>query len=95
MFAAPPVIETEVFARLPDSFREGDRRSDWLDVQRRGAPLDSFLEGPSFDRDGNLYYAVPGPGFPPPDDSTELRRFTADAALVSTSCRVITQVCPR
>ena len=55
MFAAPPVIETEVFARLPDSFREGDRRSDWLDVQRRGAPLDSFLEGPSFDRDGNLY----------------------------------------
>ncbi len=55
MFAPPTVIETEVFARLPESLRLKGRTSDWLDIQQRGAEMDSFLEGPSFDRDGNLY----------------------------------------
>ncbi len=55
MFAPPPVIETEVFARLPESLRLKGRKSPWLDIQQRGAEADSFLEGPSFDRDGNLY----------------------------------------
>lgn len=55
MFAPPPVIETQVFARLPEDRQYRGRRSEWLDVQLRGRPLGSFLEGPSFDRDGNLY----------------------------------------
>ncbi|MEQ8349584.1 MAG: SMP-30/gluconolactonase/LRE family protein [Sneathiellaceae bacterium] len=55
MFAPPPIVETEVFARLPEDSRRAGRRSEWLDVQMRGRPLDSFLEGPSFDRQGNLY----------------------------------------
>ena len=55
MFAPPTLIETEVFARLPESLRQKGRTSDWLDIQQRGAEMDSFLEGPSFDRDGNLY----------------------------------------
>ncbi len=55
MFAPPPVIETEVFARLPDKFRSPDKRSEWLEEQPRGNPCHSLLEGPSFDRDGNLY----------------------------------------
>ncbi len=55
MFAPPPVIETEVFARLPDNFRLKGQKSTWLEIQRRGVAADSFLEGPSFDRDGNLY----------------------------------------
>ncbi len=55
MFAAPPDIETRVFARIPDSYRIKGRPSPWIDAQRGGLPTDCFLEGPSFDRDGNLY----------------------------------------
>lgn len=54
MFAAPPTIDTEVFTRLPDTLRIRDQRTEWSDA-RGGPPLHSFLEGPSFDRDGNLY----------------------------------------
>jgi len=42
MFAAPPIIEPEVFATLPKEFRVKGRQ-------------DCFLEGPAFDRRGNLY----------------------------------------
>jgi gluconolactonase len=56
MFAPPQIIQTEVFARLPDKFRRRrDTQNSWAIVNRRGAPVDSFIEGPSFDRDGNLY----------------------------------------
>lgn len=50
MFAAPPVIQTEVFARVPDALRAKTN----VRLQS-GIPRDSFLEGPSFDRAGNLY----------------------------------------
>ena len=30
-------------------------RSAWADANRGGAPVDSFLEGPVFDANGNLY----------------------------------------
>jgi gluconolactonase len=50
MFAAPPVIKTEIFARVPDSLRELRNPR-----QQSGVPRDCFLEGPSFDRAGNLY----------------------------------------
>jgi gluconolactonase len=53
MFAPPPVIQTEVFARLPDlPMREPN---EWAAGQPRGMPAKSVLEGPSFDRDGNLF----------------------------------------
>jgi len=55
MFAPPQSIETQVFARLPDSFRRKDPANVWAMTNRRGIVADSFLEGPSFDRDGNLY----------------------------------------
>jgi gluconolactonase len=55
MFAAPPVLETTIFARVPESLSYAHRRSSWVDVLRDGAPTASFLEGPSFDRDGNLW----------------------------------------
>lgn len=55
MYAAPPVIQTRVFARIPDEFRIPDRRNTWIDVQRGGASTGCFLEGPSFDRNGNLF----------------------------------------
>jgi gluconolactonase len=55
MYAAPPIIETTVFARIPDKFRIRGRTNRWVDIQRGGAPTECFLEGPSFDREGNLY----------------------------------------
>lgn len=55
MFAPPPVIETDVFARVPEHFRIKGRTSKWAQVQRGGRPTPVFLEGPSFDRSGNLY----------------------------------------
>jgi hypothetical protein len=30
-------------------------RSDWADANRPGMPTGCFIEGPSFDADGNLY----------------------------------------
>lgn len=53
-FCAPPSVETTVFTRLPDHFR-APRRTAWADANRQGRLIDSFLEGPSFDRHGNLY----------------------------------------
>ena len=55
MFAAPPSVEAEVFAVIPDEFRRGDAPSDWAKVQLHGAASPVFLEGPAFDRDGNLW----------------------------------------
>src|ERR687898_3031974 len=53
-FAPPPRLETEVFTRLPDRFRR-PRRTAWSDTNRAGREVDSFLEGPAFDRQGRLY----------------------------------------
>lgn len=55
MYAAPPEIMTEVFTRLPDHLHHQGAPNDWVKVTRPGARLHSFLEGPSFDRAGNLY----------------------------------------
>jgi len=54
-YAPFPIVETEVFASLPDSLRRTGVASPWAEANRGGKPVDSFLEGPSFDRDGNLY----------------------------------------
>jgi gluconolactonase len=48
-FGPPPkVIETEIYSTLPEKFRGGASASP--SRKRR-----NFLEGPSFDREGNLY----------------------------------------
>jgi gluconolactonase len=51
----PLLIETEVFSAVPDQFRRKGVRSTWADANRPGQPTDCFIEGPSFDADGNLY----------------------------------------
>jgi len=53
-FSPPHVIPARVLTRLPDAFRK-KRPSPWGDANKPGEPIDSFLEGPSFDRAGNLY----------------------------------------
>ena len=47
-------IEARRFTSLPAKFRRR-RRTEWSDSNRQGAAVDSFLEGPSFDRKGDLY----------------------------------------
>ncbi len=54
MYAAPPVLETTVFAKVPAHLEISGRASDWLEARHHGRPT-SFLEGPSFDPEGNLY----------------------------------------
>jgi gluconolactonase len=50
----PRLIDTQVFSAVPAEFRR-NVRSAWADANRPGAPTDCFIEGPSFDADGNLY----------------------------------------
>ena len=78
MYQAPPSIDSRVFARIPDQYRVRDRRNRWIDVQRGGAPTDCFLEGPSFDRDGNLFVADYRHGIMVVDPRT---RLCADVAV--------------
>jgi gluconolactonase len=55
MFAPPERLKAEVFATIPERFLQRERTSEWARVQLHGAPAPVFLEGPSFDRDGNLW----------------------------------------
>ena len=50
----PRLIETKVFSAMPEMFRR-KVRSVWADANRPGVPTDCFIEGPSFDAEGNLY----------------------------------------
>ena len=54
-FQAPPVVHAEVFASVPDRLRLKGQPSSWIDANHPGSGLDCFLEGPAFDRAGNLY----------------------------------------
>ena len=54
-FSAPKVVETSVFAMLPESSGPSDLRSAWEMGQPLGTPTTSLIEGPSFDEEGNLY----------------------------------------
>jgi gluconolactonase len=51
---APVVIDARILTRMPDAMRK-PQRSEWADANKPGHIADSFLEGPSFDRAGNLY----------------------------------------
>lgn len=53
-FAAPEIIEARVLTRLPDHFRQ-PRKTAWSEANKPGQMIDSFLEGPSFDRMGRLW----------------------------------------
>ena len=56
MFSAPPILGTEVFARIPDGFRKpGQISAERLQAGKGTLKTDCFIEGPSFDRDGNLF----------------------------------------
>jgi gluconolactonase len=47
-------IKAEVYTSMPAKFRKKSRTA-WSDPNRQGAEVECFLEGPSFDRAGNLW----------------------------------------
>lgn len=53
-FTPPQVIDAKVLTRMPDGLRKAVR-SEWADANKPGHLVDCFLEGPCFDRQGNLY----------------------------------------
>ena len=55
LYPPPEIIETEVFAELPTAYRKEGVYSAWSVANNKGETIHSFIEGPSFDRDGNLY----------------------------------------
>ncbi len=55
-YAAPPVIEAEVYATLPAALRQPSRvATGFAEGQPPGSSMSCVLEGPSFDKDGNLW----------------------------------------
>lgn len=55
MFPPPTVIETSVHVDINKTFGIHDRASEWAGLLFGRPNTPSFLEGPSFDRDGNLW----------------------------------------
>jgi gluconolactonase len=55
LYPPPQDITAEVWTQVPEEFRIRDRESDWTRGNRPGQRIDSFLEGPCFDRAGNLW----------------------------------------
>jgi gluconolactonase len=51
----PEIIQTEVFAEVPARLRRSGTPPERLAAGKTMTPMGSFLEGPSFDRAGNLY----------------------------------------
>jgi gluconolactonase len=51
----PRLIETHVFSTMPVAFRRKGVATSWADANRPGHDTDSFIEGPSFDAEGNLH----------------------------------------
>jgi gluconolactonase len=51
----PKLIQAETFSAMPDHFRRKGETTSWADANRPGALVDCFIEGPSFDAEGNLY----------------------------------------
>lgn len=56
MFRTPPVVHSELFTRIPEEYRKKGKLSMERLLACKGTlQTDSYIEGPSFDRDGNLY----------------------------------------
>lgn len=55
LYAPPKERFTKIFTSVPKEFRLTNKSSDWVAANKPGQKVDSFLEGPSFDLDGNLY----------------------------------------
>lgn len=52
--SAPTVVDAHVLTAMPAALRR-PVASEWADANKAGDPVDCFIEGPSFDRQGNLF----------------------------------------
>jgi gluconolactonase len=55
MFAPPQEIDAQPFARLPEALHYRGEPNIWVRTTRPGMRLHSFLEGPCFDKQGDLW----------------------------------------
>ena len=55
LYPPPTILNSELFTSIPDEFRFPMRESEWINANKPGQKIHSFLEGPSFDRKGYLY----------------------------------------
>jgi len=55
LFAPPELVRTEVFAEVPAKLRKPGTPAERLAAGKGATPAGCFLEGPAFDRAGNLY----------------------------------------
>ena len=55
LYPPPEVSTAEIWTSLPDEFRVKDTAPGWAVANKPGSKIDSFLEGPSFDMEGNLW----------------------------------------
>lgn len=55
LYPPPKDVATEVWTEIPAKFRKENVRTPWVAANKFGIDPHSFLEGPSFDQDGNLY----------------------------------------
>ena len=55
LYPPPEDLTTTIWSAMPDEYRLPGKRSPWAAANKSGKPVDCFLEGPSFDREGNLY----------------------------------------
>lgn len=55
LYPPPRNIDAEVWTTMPDAFRIKGVSPDWAAANKPGREVDCFLEGPSFDREGNLW----------------------------------------
>ncbi len=55
LYPPPQEFEAEVWTTLPEAYRIRNNSPDWAAANKPGRQIDSFLEGPSFDRNGNLW----------------------------------------
>jgi sugar lactone lactonase YvrE len=52
-YPVPPVIQAELYVRIPDKLRCPGENPEWQTWSKD--PFDIFLEGPVADKDGGLY----------------------------------------
>jgi gluconolactonase len=55
LYPPPTIIEARSWTRLPEMFRKRHTAPAWASANKPGQHIDCFLEGPSFDREGNLW----------------------------------------
>lgn len=51
----PRLIESRVWSTMPAELRQHGQQSAWAQANKPGQTVQSFIEGPAFDADGNLY----------------------------------------